>query len=235
MISRRFATTLAVVGTLMFACGGLVRADDLRYKIQPSTGLIFEGRFVGGQLASERPVGQARMVKLGDGNYYWWAPPQLGIRPVPVRNNVAQPGPVGPAPVGPVPVGPAPGVVRAKPGASPAAARRMEQQAQEADRRAAEWEQRASEADSVAESVDSPGAKQQGHRLAEQDRRRAERERERANDLRMRASGVGDETVTESTSQPQLSPEEQTEDLNRLQSEVDALEKIARELEAGQP
>jgi|SRR5208337_2156977 len=180
MIRHRFATALVVLSTLALAGGGLARADDLRYAIHPSTGVIFEGRFRGGQLASERPVGQARMVQLQDGNYYWLGPPQLGLRPEPVRNNVSQPGPRGPAP----------GAVQHNPGISPASAALSEQYAQEADQRADKYERMADEADSRANSMDSVVSRHGMQSSAERYRRMAESQRARANDLRMKASGV---------------------------------------------
>ena len=58
-------------------------ARDLRYRID-AAGTVFEGTFASNRLVSERAVGQAQMVRDGNGNLFWSAP---NARPVPVANQ----------------------------------------------------------------------------------------------------------------------------------------------------
>lgn len=95
MIARWLAIALATLSVLASANDGCARADDLRYVIVPSTGMIVEGRFSGNQLISARIAGQATRVRLRDGKSYWWSP-QTGLPPVPI--NVPEPGFSVPAP-----------------------------------------------------------------------------------------------------------------------------------------
>jgi hypothetical protein len=78
-------------GGVAFPVGGLfppppaMPAVEVRYWIDPWSGLIIEGRFANGLPAGERPVGEAQLWRDTASRPFWVAPPAFNLPPVPVQ------------------------------------------------------------------------------------------------------------------------------------------------------
>lgn len=58
-------------------------AFELRHRVDPRNGVVFEGRFLNGQFAGERPIAQAQLVRDPAGRPIWVAQPAFNLPPVP--------------------------------------------------------------------------------------------------------------------------------------------------------